>query len=513
MIPNDTQALTSETLIRRGYFPIEFPPPFVTDDLANSLSGLGILDGLQPKASRPALFSIPKSWPARRILSIPNPLHQILLAEAVEQHWADLKRIFDVSTISVSKPTSFVNGVRAVSRQADFDTWSTERFQRSANCRFVLRTDLSRFYHTIYTHSLPWAIHGKPAAKADRTDALYGNLIDKRVRNAQDQQTMGLPVGPDTSFVLAEVIGARIDEELQQDLVHVKGTRYVDDFHLYFDTRAEAENAYSSLTRIAKRYELEVNDRKTEIYEGPDTGEPIWKTALKAQAIRGRGPVQRASLISYVSKVFDLARQNPGEGVVAYGVKKAATTSFNADNGDIYEAFLRASIVHDSSTMPLVTKLLFDRQQANEITNEMEITNVVSRLLSFHSQFRHPYEVCWLLWLARVLKAEVPARVIQPICEMDDSVVALLMLDLRELGLVWGMDTSRWETALKPESLYSDHWLLAYEAARREWLPESQTGYVGDDPFFSQLAARDVSFYSPPADSGVSYIWTGGYLD
>jgi hypothetical protein len=115
----------------------------------------------------------------------------------------------------------------------------------------------------------------------------------------------------------------------------------VDDFHLYFDARAEAETAFPMLTRIAKKYELEVNDQKTEVYEGPDTGEPIWKTALKAQTIRGQGPVQRASLISYVSKVFDLARQHPGEGIVAYGVKKASATAFHPDNGDIYEVFPR----------------------------------------------------------------------------------------------------------------------------------------------------------------------------
>jgi hypothetical protein len=58
----------------------------------------------------------------------------------------------------------------------------------------------------------------------------------------------------------------------------VKGIRYVDDFHLYFDTRADAEAGYSCLAQVAKRYELEVNDRKTEISEGPDTGEPLWKT-------------------------------------------------------------------------------------------------------------------------------------------------------------------------------------------------------------------------------------------
>jgi hypothetical protein len=31
--------------------------------------------------------------------------------------------------------------------------------------RYVLKTDVARFYHSIYTHSIPWVIHGKAAAK------------------------------------------------------------------------------------------------------------------------------------------------------------------------------------------------------------------------------------------------------------------------------------------------------------------------------------------------------------
>jgi hypothetical protein len=499
--------LTSDALVRKGYFPLELAPPFATEDLADCLPSLPSLKDLE-RYSRPALFSIPKSWPARRVLSIPNPLHQVLLCESLVENWEELQAIFELSTICLSTPTVLAEKLRAVSRRADFDAWSIERFRRSAGARFVLRTDLSRFYHTIYTHSLPWAVHGKAAAKLNRTDDLFGNILDKRVRNTQDQQTMGLPVGPDTSFILAELIGARIDEEIQGEIGDLIGTRYVDDFHLYFDSRAEAETAYAALTRVAKTYELEVNDRKTDLYEGPDTGEPIWKTTLKAQVIKGKDLVQRSSLISFVSKVFELAKQHPGEGVAAYGVKKAAATNFAAANGDIYEAFLRASIVHDASTMPLVTHLLFERKKAGDLAEGQEMINTLSRLLAFHSEFRHPFEVCWLLWLARILKLELPERVVQAACGMDDAVVALMMLDLREIGLARDLDTTRWETAMRADSLYSEHWLLAYEAAVRGWLPED--GYLGADPFFSELADRSVTFYSPPDDSGAE--WISGYL-
>src|ERR1700759_888070 len=101
MAAKTVETVPTGALIRKGYFPIELPPPFVTGTLADCLFLLPELQYLEPRFSRPALFSIPKSWPARRVLSIPNPLHQILLAESVEKHWEDLSRIFSSSTLSL----------------------------------------------------------------------------------------------------------------------------------------------------------------------------------------------------------------------------------------------------------------------------------------------------------------------------------------------------------------------------------------------------------------------------
>ena len=57
-------------------------------------------------------------------------------------------------------------------------------------------------------------------------------------------------------------------------------------------TARKLKGAYSALVRVAKKYELEVNDRKTEIFEGPDTGEPAMDdpfVALLALDLRDSG--------------------------------------------------------------------------------------------------------------------------------------------------------------------------------------------------------------------------------
>ncbi len=62
---------------------------------------------------------------------------------------------------------------------------------------------------------------------------------------------------------------------------------------------------------------------------------------------------------------------------------------------------------------------------------------------------------------------------------------------------------------MKATDLYSEHWLLAYEAYERGWLPsENGTDYVANDGLFSILHRHRVRFYDimavapPPTTTG-----------
>jgi len=79
---------------------------------------------------------------------------------------------------------------------------------------------LPRFYPSIYTYPIPWALSGKDKCKAQmNTKALkssYVTQLDVFVRNMHDRQATGIPTGPETSRILAEVISVAIDIELQR---------------------------------------------------------------------------------------------------------------------------------------------------------------------------------------------------------------------------------------------------------------------------------------------------------
>ena len=81
-------------------------------------------------------------------------------------------------------------------------------------------------------------------------------------------------------------------------------------------------------------------------------------------------------------------------------------------------------------------------------------------------------------------------------------VVALLALDAQSKGFTpLGYTFDHFATHMTTEDLYGDHWLLAYEANVKGWLPSAgTTDNVDADPCFNYLKKQGVSFYDDSLD-------------
>ena len=77
------------------------------------------------------------------------------------------------------------------------------------------------------------------------------------------------------------------------------------------------------------------------------------------------------------------------------------------------------------------------------------------------------------LWAAILLEIELTAPVGRAVSRMDDDIVAMVALHANSLGLLAGLDTSRWRPHMSRAGLYEEHWLLAYEALHHGWLPST----------------------------------------
>lgn len=167
------------SILARGYFPKELPPPFNTKlfaTFAEAAPPVFYLDttknGIKGNlVSRPAVHNLARTGTLRRKLTIPNPVNQYQVARAVAEGWGDLKAACIVSPISLTTPRYLKHGFRAISPRNPFDAIPAARARSRTASRYLLATDLSQFYPSVYTHSIPWALHTKAVAKAKTTDS------------------------------------------------------------------------------------------------------------------------------------------------------------------------------------------------------------------------------------------------------------------------------------------------------------------------------------------------------
>lgn len=505
--------LTLESFIERGYLPYELIPPLTTINLSKVLPEiipqLDYFIGKNPKSNY-CTYSIPKVKHLRRTLAIPNPLHQIKLCQVLHNNWHEIDEYISKSTLSLSKPLieyiklfgSVHENERTFKRKINLSEIPIYRSLYSTTARYLLKSDISRFYPTIYTHSIPWVLHTKKKAKKMQRDlSLIGNSIDTYIRKCQDNQTIGIPIGPDSSLLISEIIGTSIDinlvERLKKRKIALKGFRFVDDFYLYFKNLSDAENALAELQKITKDLELELNNDKTKIIELPESLEAKWILELRSNKLQDFNEKRQTDdLINYFSKAFDLSKKYPDESVLKYALTEISDVYIDKPDWTLYESLILKSMISEPSVLPIATEILISYKVKRFPLNMIKIKNTLYEIISYHSKYNHSHEVTWALWLCKSLKIKVNNSIAKEISKMEDSVVALVALDLLNNKLINKLDTDLWLQYMTPDELYSNHWLLAYEALKKGWLiPRKNKNYINNDPFFKLLKENDIEFY------------------
>jgi hypothetical protein len=492
-------------LLARGYFPKELPSPFVTVPFANALSAASPLPadfaksaakGNRLPTAKVARYSLARGGLFRRPLSICNPLHYFLLSKELMQNWATVGPRVSGSPLAATAPDFKTTG-RAIDGKWPQGARPDFAQERRLGMRYVLVTDINRFYGSVYTHSIAWALHTKSTAKANRTLSLLGNKIDYWVRMGQDQQTMGIPIGPDTSLVLAELIMHRCDDALLAKLPRIRGYRFIDDYELSFKTRIEAEDAYHVLEACLSEYELALNAKKTEILELPLPLEKRWATELKLFRFRTSQVGQATDLSDYFSKAFSLHNEYPGDAVLQFAIARLRLVNIDPANWATFQKLLLLCVIPEPASLPYVLEQIIVRKNAGAgpILGQME--EIANDLIQSHSNLKHSSEVANAVWACLALHLQIGDKAVDAVSQCDDPVVALLALDCEQHGLLSRtLDKTLWSSHMTADALYDEHWLLAYEANYKGWLPSvGATDHVSADPNFSFLKSHNVYFY------------------
>jgi hypothetical protein len=372
------------------------------------------------------------------------------------------------------------------------------RAQNRAGAKLLLRTDISDFYHSIYTHSIPWALHTKPVAKRNHGNALIGNRLDTLIRNSQDGQTMGLPIGPDTSFLIAEIILTAIDAALIAGIADLRGLRFIDDYEFSFRDHVSAEPCLAALQSELLNFELRLNPRKTSLEVTPVTFEPAWLSELRVIG-RFRSTVlgEKYDILRYFDKVAEFMKIFPDQHVSKYALASLRQFRAQPQNWRLFEPLLYQAIASEPGAIRELMECLTVNESGGAVIDRNGLGKTLNLIIRESAPLGYDYEAAWAVWGLINFNIGLEPEAAQAVEKSENSVIALLALDANRRGLVPGhLDTSRWEPHMTTDALYEEQWLLSYEANIQGWLPSVGGGdHVAADPNFGFLKRIGVSFY------------------
>jgi hypothetical protein len=208
-------AIDPELLVTKGLFPENLPPVYTTQAIWKALNPNQLEYTISAKAwGELCLYDASKRGAQRRVFAIPHPLFIKEQGIFFQKHWSAIMTLIAGASGSLSHPQIDSCGPRHVQITPHRDL-PRVLLQKLSRFKFCVITDVSRFYYSIYTHAIPWALNGKAAAKKDgdwRSAGIHGNRLDFRIRQAQAKQTLGIPVGPDASKIVSEIIMSGVDK-------------------------------------------------------------------------------------------------------------------------------------------------------------------------------------------------------------------------------------------------------------------------------------------------------------
>lgn len=490
-----------EDLLRRGYLPENLPPTFTTDALGAYLAGKRTwYSQSRDSAVRAAIYNASKRGMTRRVFSFVHPETAHDLAEFIATRETELTQFFQRTQFSLSAPRVTPDGERAV-EIATHSELEEARLSKLAQYRFVAKTDISRFYHSIYTHSIPWAFHGKAASKADRranSANLFMNRLDLILRAGQDGQTIGIPVGPDASRYIAEVICTAIDREFvsRGGADDCAVLRHVDDVWIGADSHAKAEAALWKYREAIRAFELDINESKTRIYSESFRFSDSWPTDVASRIeFALDSPQRRVSerLRAALEHAFSLTSAASDDGILKYTLRYLDKSTLPAGQWEVVEPFLKRAAVHYGHTVDYVARIIVWRHLARRDLDTSAWAAILVGLVDRHGRLGNDGEVCWALYAVQRLGVTIPIDIALEVVKNCGAMSIVALLSAAHAGLIDQAIFGATENVIMGEGASGPYWPVFLEWRVRHW-PEG-VFLLPNNALVEELAAQNISIF------------------
>lgn len=427
-----------------------------------------------------------------RICSIPHPRAYANLAVSIADNWSYFNYVL-TNPVSKVVPREHADGRVIVMDYGSAVPRTLQALESSFGQRYLVSTDISNCFPSIYSHAISWATVGVSEAKqhaGDRTK--WYNKLDAAVMGTKRNETTGIPIGPATSNILAEAILARVDEALREKYVY---TRYIDDYSVSCEDHRTAESFVLALSDELAKFNLALNIGKTTIAPMPQSSRQDWVVDLR-RALPKKDNVSIHDAMDFLDFTLRLADRTPDGSVLKFGLKALIGNVLDGSRPADYEVVrlvLRYAInfsFHHAILIPLLERL-FD---AVLLAGGIVPVDQINQLLIEHIRFRRSDAISWLLYYAMKYGVSVTDECAQGVMEAEDCIPLLMLYKAGKLR--HRRRVIAFAKSLDPRDLYKldQYWLLLYELFREGKIANPYATGSCPDGAFEAMAAAKLGF-------------------
>lgn len=447
-----------------------------------------------------------------RHMGIPHPESYAVQALAISKHWQEIATHCNKPNPAISR--IYVRHV-GNGRIFEMNYKGVERFQLEENeiqwmagTKFLVEADIAACFPSIYTHTIPWALHEKnDVKKSSSLTKFAGNLLDKSTQNTRDRQTNGLLIGPHASNIISEIVLTRIDTALQ-DKGYKKVVRHVDDYIFFADTLDEAELFIKTLGLNLRAYEMSINEKKTRILELPRPSDENWRLVLNRFLFPQDEELRFSVIRSFLDLALECAQAAGKSTPLNYAIKAIAGSEeprkLNSRAKRMYAQEAINLALAYPYLAPLLDEFVFDKYWHDGL--KPRIANFATSLVKLGIRKLYPDSIAHALYFAlkHDLVLDLEDDKLIEIITLDDCVTNVLLLEYAKRcnrKKVKSAVDKRAKDLMAEGSREKDkHWLLIYQVWSKKELEGSGQG------FLAKLKNKKFEFFCMPAKVGTKVV-------
>lgn len=493
-----------KNLLRNEYFPAELPPCFNSNDLAdNSELVLEWTNNFNKNYSIPVIYNGYKSESSRRRFAVPNAYHYCKAIEIIINHSDDIFKILNKSRISLTAPQKTKPQINEAYKKKTSGIGETKaEIEKIYQCNmFEIRLDINSFFDSVYSHSIPWAIHGKSASKKDKSANLWGNTLDAAIRSLNYNQTNGILVGNAVSRIISEIILCTIDCKIKNKFPGIASKRFVDDYYIYTNDSNRIKPIISFVIQSLGEFELRLNENKLQINESPFIYGKPWVEKIK-QYLHLNPEIFLSRIVMEYNDFKDIS-------IIRYGLKVIWLYKYDKNSWATMESKLINLWVKFPSLSDLF--IIIFMQNKNNI-QKSRLVKALQTIMDNSLSLMYEQEIIWAVWFFKVFDLPITHKYIKKILNSGNTLAIIILLDClktRKLDknksvkklmddLYNNLIAEDTDEKGNPNNImWTDVWLLAYEIDLNKWLNDGTKSFefARKNQFYKKLLSKKIEFY------------------